>query len=73
MEHCPEVKEYFNLRGVAYFKQSQYAGAAMDLANLGLCHKFMNNAQKARELLGEALALDPSLEFARTHLNELEA
>lgn len=83
--HCPEVKEYFNLRGVAYFKQQQYAGAAanfelalaldsgsaMDLANLGLCHKFMNNAEKARELLGEALALDPSLEFARTHLSEL--
>jgi ribosomal protein S12 methylthiotransferase accessory factor len=85
--HCPEVKEYFNLRGVAYFKQQQYAGAAanfelalnldsgsaMDLANLGLCHKFMNNADKARELLGEALALDPGLEFARTHLSELEA
>jgi ribosomal protein S12 methylthiotransferase accessory factor len=83
--HCPEVKEYFNLRGVAYFKQQEYAGAAanfelalaldngsaMDLANLGLCHKFMNNADKARELLGEALALDPSLDFARTHLNEL--
>jgi ribosomal protein S12 methylthiotransferase accessory factor len=85
VSHCPEVKEYFNLRGVAYFKQQEYAGAAanfelalaldsgsaMDLANLGLCHKFMNNADKARELLGEALALDPSLEFARTHLNEL--
>ncbi len=85
--HCPEVKEYFNLRGVAYFKQREFAGAAanfelalaldsgsaMDLANLGLCHKFMNNAEKARELLGEALELDPSLEFARTHLNELEA
>ena len=87
VDHCPEVKEYFNLRGVAYFKQQQYAGAAanfelalnldsgsaMDLANLGLCHKFMNNADKARELLGEALLLDPGLEFARTHLNELEA
>lgn len=83
--HCPEVKEYFNLRGVAYFKQQEFAGAAanfelalaldsgsaMDLANLGLCHKFMNNADKARELLTEALALDPGLEFARTHLNEL--
>ncbi|PKN40013.1 MAG: hypothetical protein CVU60_17875 [Deltaproteobacteria bacterium HGW-Deltaproteobacteria-18] len=83
--HCPEVKEYFNLRGVAYFKQQEFAGAAanfelalaldsgsaMDLANLGLCHKFMNNADKARELLTEALALDPALEFARTHLNEL--
>jgi len=45
----------------------------MDLANLGLCHKFMNNADKARELLGEALRLDPGLDFARTHLNELEA
>jgi ribosomal protein S12 methylthiotransferase accessory factor len=85
--HCPEVKEYFNLRGVAHFKQKEYAGAAanfelalaldsgsaMDLANLGLCHKFLNNADKARELLGEALKLDPGLEFARTHLNELEA
>jgi ribosomal protein S12 methylthiotransferase accessory factor len=83
--HCPEVKEYFNLRGVAYFKQQEFAGAAanfelalaldsgsaMDLANLGLCHKYMNNADKAREFLGEALALDPSLEFVRTHLNEL--
>jgi ribosomal protein S12 methylthiotransferase accessory factor len=87
VDHCPEVKEYFNLRGVAYFKQQHYAGAAanfelalsldsgsaMDLANLGLCHKFMNNADKARELLGEALRLDPGLDFARTHLNELEA
>lgn len=85
--HCPEVKEYFNLRGVAYFKQKEFVGAAanfelalaldsgsaMDLANLGLCHKFMNNADKARELLGEALRLDPSLDFARTHLHELGA
>lgn len=85
VEYCPEVKEYFNLRGVAYFKQQEFAGAAanfelalaldsgsaMDLANLGLCHKFMNNADKARELLSEALALDSGLEFARTHLNEL--
>jgi len=87
VSHCPEVKEYFNLRGVAYFKQQHYAGAAanfelalsldsgsaMDLANLGLCHKFLNNSDKARELLGEALRLDPGLDFARTHLNELEA
>ncbi len=85
VDHCPEVKEYFNLRGVAYFKQQEFAGAAanfelalaldsgsaMDLANLGLCHKYMNNASKARELLSEALTLDPTLEFARNHLNEL--
>lgn len=83
--HCPEVKEYFNLRGVAHFKQAEYAkaaanfelalgldnGSAMDLANLGLCHKFLGNKDKAGEFLSEALRLDPSLEFARTHLNEL--
>lgn len=83
--HCPEVKEYFNLRGVAHFKQGEYAkaaanfelalgldnGSAMDLANLGLCHKFLGNTDKACEFLSEALRLDPTLEFARTHLNEL--
>lgn len=84
--HCPEVKEYFNLRGVAYFKTQQYAqaatnferalaldsGSAMDLANLGLCHKYMNNKDKAHELLFQALILDPELDFVRTHLQELE-
>lgn len=82
--HCPEVKEYFNLRGVAHFKQSRYAeaaadfelalaldsGSAMDLANLGLCHKFLGHTDKARELLEEALRLDPGLDFARAHLKE---
>jgi ribosomal protein S12 methylthiotransferase accessory factor len=83
--HCPEVKEYFNLRGVAHFKQGRYAeaagnfelaldldsGSVMDLANLGLCHKFMGHTDQARDLLESALALDPSLDFARKHLEEL--
>ncbi len=84
---CTEHKEYFNLRGVAKFKLARYGaaasdfdaalkldrGSAMDLANLGLCHKFMGQGAKAAELLGAALELDPSLEFARTHLLELGA
>jgi ribosomal protein S12 methylthiotransferase accessory factor len=84
---CPEVKEYFNLRGVAAFKRKDYAaaardfaaaldldsGSAMDLANLGLCYKFLGQAEKALHCLGSALELDPSLDFARRHLEELRA
>ncbi len=81
----PEVKEYFNLRGVAKFKQKRYEdaladfrgalaldnGSATDLANLGVCLKHMGNTVEALERLSAALELDPSLEFARTHLESL--
>jgi ribosomal protein S12 methylthiotransferase accessory factor len=80
-----EVKEYFNLRGVGLFKAGRYAeakenfhavlgldsGSAPDLANLGLCHKFLGEREEALECLASALELDPSLEYARTHLGEL--
>ncbi len=80
-----EVKEYFNLRGVARFKAGIYelakddfravlaldSGSAPDLANLGLCHKFLGQANEALECLEAALGLDSSLEYARTHLEEL--
>jgi ribosomal protein S12 methylthiotransferase accessory factor len=82
---CPEVKEYFNLRGVARFKAKDFEGAArdfraaldldsgsaMDLANLGLCLKFLGQRQEAIHCLGSALELDSSLDFARTHLEEM--
>ncbi len=82
----PQVREFWNLRGVSYFKVKNYEaaardferalkldkGSAMDLANLGLCHKFMGNAAEARKFLTEALKIDPSLEFAEAHLKELE-
>lgn len=85
IELSPEVKEYFNLRGVARFKQARYeeaskdfraaldldSGSAMDLANLGLCHKFMGQHEPARDYLEAALRLDPGLEFAREHLADL--
>lgn len=81
-----EVKEYFNLRGVGRFKAGQYAlakldfhsvlaldsGSAPDLANLGLCHKFLGEHEVALDCLQSALKLDPGLEYARKHLNELQ-
>lgn len=82
---CPEMKEYFNLRGVCHFKLGDYTraaanfesvlrldkGSVIDLANLGLCHKFLGDADTAAHLLEAALEIDPSLDFARTHLDEL--
>jgi len=81
----PNVKEYWNLRGVAHFKLQNYGtaaedfeaalrldkGSALDLANLGLCHKFLGHKSEAAHYLCNALELDPGLEFARAHLDEL--
>ncbi|MGE4421293.1 MAG: YcaO-like family protein [Pseudodesulfovibrio sp.] len=81
-----ECREFFNLRGVAHFKAGRYAEAASDfqasldidsgsphdLANLGLCHKFMGNRQEAEDYLKAALDMDPTLDYAREHLRELE-
>jgi len=86
IDNAPNMKEYWNLRGVAHFKLKDYnlaardfeaalgidKGSALDLANLGLCHKFMGNANEAAHCLRKALELDSSLDFARAHLKELE-
>ncbi len=75
---CPEVKEYYNLRGVAFFKNADYvraaadfeaalaldSGSAMDLANLGLCHDRLGHVDLAVGYLETAVNLDPDLEFA---------
>jgi ribosomal protein S12 methylthiotransferase accessory factor len=82
----PEVKEYYNLRGVSRFKAGNFAdaavdfeaalaldsGSAMDLANLGLCHKLLGHTEAAAEFLSHALEMDPSLTFARHHLEEID-
>jgi ribosomal protein S12 methylthiotransferase accessory factor len=84
---CPEVKEYFNLRGVARFKAGDFeaaavdfeaalaldAGSAMDLANLGLCQLRLGRKDLAAHYLGSALELDPDIAFARDSLNTLLA
>nr|WP_287410364.1 YcaO-like family protein [Pseudodesulfovibrio sp.] len=80
-----ECKEFFNLRGVAHFKNERYSEAAEnfqasldidsgsphDLANLGLCHKFMGNRSEALDYLNAALDMDSSLEFALKQRDEL--
>jgi ribosomal protein S12 methylthiotransferase accessory factor len=85
LELDQEVHEFRNLLGVSLFKQERYQeaasefsaaldldrGSAVDVANLGLCHKFLGNTTKAVELLAEALELDPGLEFVHEHLDEL--
>ncbi len=85
--YCPEVKEYFNLRGVARFKEGRYgaaaddfeaalaldAGSAMDLANLGLCQLRQGRKAAAAHHLGAALELDPGITFAREALDTLLA
>ena len=83
---CPEVKEYFNLRGVAHFKAGRFeaaaadfaaaleldSGSAMDLANLGLCQARLGNGPLAEHYLEAALKLDPSITFARDELAALQ-
>lgn len=80
-----EVKEYFNLRGVGRFKAGNYeqakgdfhavlaldSGSAPDLANLGLCHKFLGEREEALDCLTAALELDGGLDYAKPHLAEL--
>lgn len=87
IEHCPEVKEYFNLRGVTKFKREDFkaaiedfksaldldSGSAMDLANLGICYKKIGSTDEAIHCLANALDLDPMLDFAKTHLDEILA
>jgi ribosomal protein S12 methylthiotransferase accessory factor len=85
VELAPEVKEYLNLRGVARFKLDEFeaaagdfksaldldSGSATDLANLGLCYRKMNQAREAIHCLGQALTLDPTLDFAREQLESI--
>jgi ribosomal protein S12 methylthiotransferase accessory factor len=77
-----EVKEYHNLLGVSLFKQENFRDAAthfrealkldsasaVDMANLGLCHKKMGNKEEAVSYLVAGLEIDPSLEFAHKEL-----
>ena len=82
---CPSMKEYGNLLGVALFKTGSYPkaeeifgkvlnidkGSAMDLANRGICRKLQGKNEAALEDLRAALELEPDLDFARRHLEEL--
>ena len=81
----PLVKEYFNLRGVAYYKQNSFdkaaldfqkaleldSGSATDMANLGLCYQKSGRKLAAAEMLTRALELDPTLYYAQKSLEEI--
>lgn len=87
VEFAPDMKEYVNLLGVANFKLGHYQtaedlfdrvlrldkGSAIDLANRGLCRKFLGKKREAAADLLTALSLEPGLEFARNALLELDA
>ncbi len=85
IELSPYVNSFHNLRGVANFKQNRLdqavrdfnkalsldRGSAIDLANLGLCYKYMGKPGLARHYLEKSLSLDPNIEFAQQNLYEL--
>lgn len=88
VRQCPDMKEYRNLLGACLFRLGRHAeaaeqfqdiltrldkGSVTDIQNLGLCHKFLGNPDAARHYLEAALDIDPSLEAARRHLDELGA
>lgn len=82
----PQMKEARNYLGTAKFRLKRYAeaedcfdaalkidkGSAIDLANRGICRKFLGKNESARADLEAALALDPGLDFARKHLSEIQ-
>jgi ribosomal protein S12 methylthiotransferase accessory factor len=84
-EEDDEREDLHNLLGFCYFKKEDYLTAishferavhlnpasAMDYANLGVNHNRLGNRGEAMRYFTLALTLDPSIEFARTQLEEL--
>lgn len=82
-----EREDLHNLLGFCYFKKQEYMTAighferavhlnpasAMDYANLGVNHNRLGNSEEAIRYFTVALTLDPSIDFARTQLDELTA
>lgn len=83
----PDFREAVNLLGVGHYRAGEYdqaeelfnralkidKGSAIDLANRGICRKFLGKTAEARADLETALELDPGLDFAARHLRELDA
>lgn len=83
----PEVKEYFNLRGVSHYKTGNFdaaeadfarclgldPGSAIDLANIGMCLAKKGRFKEAEHFLSSALFLEPELDFAQEMLGQINA
>ncbi len=77
---------FYNLKGVCLFKLNRFKeaieifkkaidldkGAAIDYANIGICYKYLKKPTIAKEYLNIALELEPGLEIAQKHLEELK-
>ncbi len=82
-----ERTDIYNLMGYCHFKKQQYAeavdcfekavaldpGSAIDYANLAVNYRALGKIDKAIDYYRLALELDGSIDFARQHLQELEA
>jgi len=85
LAHDEERPDIHNLLGFCHFKRGEHEEAAhhfaravelnpasaIDHANLGINLKKLNRLDEAAHCLKLALTMDPSLEFARPHLEEL--
>lgn len=83
---APDSRDYASLLGVSLYKQGRHdeaekrfcdalnadKGSAMDLANRGACRIALGKTREAGEDLRAALELDPSLDFARKLLRDIE-
>ncbi|HIJ78163.1 MAG: YcaO-like family protein [Desulfobulbaceae bacterium] len=84
-EFDDERPDLHNLLGFCHFKQQNYEQAivhfnrtvelnpasAIDFANLGVNYRKLNKTEEAIKNLQIALTMDPTIEFAKTHLLEL--
>ncbi len=86
-EHDDERPDLHNLLGFCHFKQGDHEAAvhhfskavylaptsAIDYANLGVNYRKLGKREEALKSFALALSLDPSIEFAKTHMAELSA
>lgn len=80
-----ERTDLLNLAGFCHFKMGEYEQAigrfagilaidpssAIDYANIGVNYRMLGNNAKAITFYQQALAIDPTIDFARQHLAEL--
>ena len=80
-----ERTDIYNLMGFCHFKRQEHEkaidcfkkaialnpGSAIDYANIGVNYRALGNMEKAVQYYMMALEIDPSIGFAREHLEEL--
>jgi ribosomal protein S12 methylthiotransferase accessory factor len=82
----PDRTDIHNLMGFCHFKRGEHEAAvaafqrvieldpssAIDYANLGVNYQALGQTEKARDYFQIALRLDPTIDFARTRLSQLD-